>query len=122
MVNALVDANLPVPAYRAISALPSTEPPLSHTPVSLTHIDCYMDDVISVVKGGGADRKNRVFESKVRALKWLSTSPPGEAKDSLLVKNLSKNTESSKAKSVLSNGFPHHHLVYPRTRFWSRSS
>ena len=49
VANALVDSELPVPAYGAISEIPSTGPGPPHTPESLTHIDCYMDDVISVV-------------------------------------------------------------------------
>ena len=53
VVNALVDADLPIPAYGAISALPATETGHPHNPESLTHIYCYMDDVISVVQGGG---------------------------------------------------------------------
>ena len=80
VANALVDADLPVPAYGAISALPATEPGPPHTSASLTHIDCYMDDVIAVAQGG-AERQHRVFDSTVRALKWLFPSLPGEAKD-----------------------------------------
>ena len=37
---------------------------------------------------GGADRQHRVFNSIVRALKWIFPSLPGEAKDSVLVKKL----------------------------------
>ena len=87
VANALVDVDLPVPAYGAISALPATEPPPPHTSASLAHIDCYMDDVIVVVQGG-AERQHRVFDSTVRALKWLFFSLPGEAKDSVSVKKL----------------------------------
>ena len=53
VTNAMVDADLPVPAYGAISALPATNPPPLHTLASLTHLDFYMDDVIGVVQGGG---------------------------------------------------------------------
>ena len=52
VTNDLVDADLPVPDYGAISALLATDPWGGRTPSSLTHIDCYMDDVISVVQGG----------------------------------------------------------------------
>ena len=52
VANALVDTDLPVPAYGAISALSATDPGPPHTPDSLTHIDCYMYDVISVVQRG----------------------------------------------------------------------
>ena len=44
VANALVDADLPMPVY-------GPGPP--HTPESLTHIGCYMYDVISAVQGGG---------------------------------------------------------------------
>ena len=52
VTNDLVDSEPPVPSYDAISETPSTGPGPPHTPKSLTHIDCYMDDVISVVQGG----------------------------------------------------------------------
>ena len=57
VANAMVNADFPIPAYGDISALPATEPPPPHTPASLTHIDCYVDDVISTVQGG-AERKH----------------------------------------------------------------
>ena len=53
--------------------------------IGRTHIDWYMDDVISVVQGG-PDRQHRVFDGTVRALKWLFPSLPGELKDSVSVK------------------------------------
>ena len=53
VANALVDADLPVTAYGAISALPATEPGDPHNSPSLIHIDFYMDDAIAVVQGGG---------------------------------------------------------------------
>ena len=53
VANALVGADLPVPAYGAIPALPATDPGSPHNPESLTHIDYYMDDVISTVQEGG---------------------------------------------------------------------
>ena len=37
---------------------------------------------------GGAERQHRVFDSTVRALKWLFPLIPGEAKDSVSVKKL----------------------------------
>ena len=52
VVNALVDADLPVPYYGAISALPATEQGPPYTLESLTHIDCYMDDIIYTAQGG----------------------------------------------------------------------
>ena len=39
VANTLVDADLAVPAYGAISAVPSTEPPPPHTLATLPHID-----------------------------------------------------------------------------------
>ena len=49
VVNALVNAYLPVPYYGAISGLPSTGTGPPHTHMSLNHIECYMDDMISTV-------------------------------------------------------------------------
>ena len=46
-----------------------------------------MDDGIAVAQGG-EERQHRVFDSTVRALKWLFPSLPGEAKDSVSVKKL----------------------------------
>ena len=53
MANALVYTDFPVPAYGAISTLLATEPGPPPILDSLTHIDCYMNDVISAVQGGG---------------------------------------------------------------------
>ena len=47
--NDLVNTDLPVPSYGAISKIPATRPTPPHTPESLTHINCYIDAVISVV-------------------------------------------------------------------------
>ena len=87
VANALVDADLPVPAYGEISTLLTTEMSPPPTSASLTHIDCYMDDVIAAVQEG-AEQQHRVFDSTVHALKWLFPSLPGEAKDSVSVKKL----------------------------------
>ena len=46
-----------------------------------------MDDVVAAVQGG-AERQHRVFDSTVRALKWLLPLLPEEAKDSVSVKKL----------------------------------
>ena len=51
VANALVDTDLPVPSYGVISEIPETGPGPPHTPDILTHINFYMDDVISVVQG-----------------------------------------------------------------------
>ena len=50
--NALVDMDLLVPSYGAISDLPSTETGPTHTRRILSHIRFYMDDIISAVTGG----------------------------------------------------------------------
>ena len=52
VANALVDTDLPVPSYGAISEIPATRTGPPHAPESLNHIYCYMDDVISAVQGG----------------------------------------------------------------------
>ena len=51
VANALVDTDLPVLSNGAISEIPATGMVSPHTPESLTHIDCYMDDFISAVQG-----------------------------------------------------------------------
>ena len=50
--NALVNTDLPVPSYGAISKIPATGPYPPHTPDSLNHIYFYMDDAITAVQGG----------------------------------------------------------------------
>ena len=87
VVNALVDTDLHVLSYDAISKIPATGPGPPHTPESLAHIDFYMDDIISAVQGGPY-RQHRVFEGTVCALKWIFPSLPEELKDSVNVKNL----------------------------------
>ena len=87
LANTLIDMDLPVPAYGAISDLPSTGMGLTHTYRSLTHIYCYMDDVICAVQCG-TELQQQVFDSIVRAIKWLLPSLPGEAKYSASVKKL----------------------------------
>ena len=79
VANALVNTELPVPSYIAISKIPATGLGI--------HIDCYMDDVISVVQGG-PDRQHQVFDGTLRTLKWLFPSLPMDLKDSVSVKKL----------------------------------
>ena len=87
VVNALVHTALPVPAYGAILEILETSLGPPHTLDSLTHIDCYMDDVITAVQGG-PDRQHEVFCGTVRALKWIFPSLPGETKDFVIVMKL----------------------------------
>ena len=79
VANALVDTEVPVMAYGAIAKIPSTKLGPSHTCKSLTHIYCYMDDVISAVQGD-LKHQHRVFDGTVRALQWLLPSLPVESK------------------------------------------
>ena len=72
-----MDTDLPVPSYGAIFKILATGPPPPHTDESLTHICCYMDDVISEVQGG-PDIQNQVFDGTVCALKWLFMTLPGD--------------------------------------------
>ena len=53
VANALVHNFIPVPAYGVIAAIPETGPVPPYTLYSLTHINCYMDDVLTAVPGGG---------------------------------------------------------------------
>ena len=66
--NDMVDADLPVLAYGRISMLPSTEPPPFQTPENLTHINCYMDEVISAIRG--RPRTNGSVWTNRNALEW----------------------------------------------------
>ena len=58
-----------------------------HTLDSLTHMDCYMDDIVSEVQVGPG-RQHIVFDGTVSALKWIFPSFPGELKDSVSMKEL----------------------------------
>ena len=51
VANTLVDTDLSVPSYGAISEIPATGPGTPYTTESLTHINCYMYDIISAVQG-----------------------------------------------------------------------
>ena len=84
--NTLVDTELPVTSYGAITKTPTTGLHTPQTNKRLTHTDCYMYYVISVVQVG-TDCQNRIFDGTVRALKWLFLSLLGESKHSVIVKN-----------------------------------
>ena len=51
VVNDLVHTSVPVLGYSAIAKIPETNLGPPHTLDSLTHIYCYMDDVITSVQG-----------------------------------------------------------------------
>ena len=87
VANSLVNTDLPVPSYDAISKIPATGPGTPHTLDSLTHTNCYMDDVISVVQGG-PDCQHRVFEGIECTLKWLFLLSPGELKNLVSMKKI----------------------------------
>ena len=63
VTNTLVDTDLLFLSYGAISKIPATGLGAPHTPGSLTHIYCYMDDIISAVQGG-PDCQHRVFQAQ----------------------------------------------------------
>ena len=75
MVNALIHTSLPVPFYGAITNIPETGTGPPHTLDNLTHIDCYMYDVIVSVQGG-TEQQRQVFYSSIQALRWLFPSLP----------------------------------------------
>ena len=52
VANALVHKSLPVPAYRSTSPILETDPGPLYTLDSLTYIDCYTDDLITLVQRG----------------------------------------------------------------------
>ena len=51
VVNTLVDTELLVPAYVAITEISTTGPRSPHTQESLNHIEWYMDEVIYTLHG-----------------------------------------------------------------------
>ena len=75
----MVDTDLPVLSYGAIFDLLSTGMGPPHTWRILTHIDCYMDDVISAVQVG-PEQQHRVFDITVHAINWLSPHFQGKPK------------------------------------------
>ena len=52
VASALLDTLIPVLEYGYMTNIPVTGLVPPHVQKSLTHIDCYMDDVISAVQGG----------------------------------------------------------------------
>ena len=85
--NDLVRTLLPVRGYGAITNIPKIGTGPTHTLDILTHIDCYMDDVIISVQVG-PEWQRQVFDSTVWTLNWLFLSLPGETKDSVRENNL----------------------------------
>ena len=83
----LVRTLLPVPEYRTMVNIPETGMVTPHTLDSLTHIDCYMDDLITAVQGGSG-YQHQVFDGTVQALRRLFSSLPREMKDSVNAKKL----------------------------------
>ena len=83
----MVHTFLPVPAYGAILGITETGPGPPHTIDILTHVVCYMEDVITAVHEG-PDRQHKVFDGTVRSLKWIFPSLPGKTKYSVSVKKL----------------------------------
>ena len=87
--NALVDADLPVTAYGAISALSTTEPtPPPPTPRQASPILNVIWMTSRLWYKEGAEQQHRVFDSTFRVLKWIFPSLPGESRDSVLVNKL----------------------------------
>ena len=67
----LVDiTSLPVPLYGSITNNLKTGTCLPHTPDIITHIECYIDDIIMYVKYALGHQK-QVFNGPPQALKWL---------------------------------------------------
>ena len=87
VTNALVHTSLPLPVYRSISKIPHTGPGSPHTLDRLTHIHCYMDDMITVVQSG-TERQRQVFDATARDLKWTFPYLPGEYKGSVILNKL----------------------------------
>ena len=93
---------LPVSEYGTIAKIPPTgltPPPLPHARESFTHIDYYMDGVISAVQGR-PERQHRVFDGTIRALKWIFSSLPVDIKDLVILKNPGRGEQIDLRKRV----------------------
>ena len=87
VANSLVHTLLPVPGYSYIFKTPKTRPGSPQTLDSLTHIDCFMDEVTTSVQVG-LERQRQVWDGTFRSLKWLFLSLAIKTKDSVSVKKL----------------------------------
>ena len=87
MANVLAHKYLTVTAYGAIVKIPETGPGPPHKLDILTHIDCYIYELITDVQGG-RDRQREVFDGTVWALEWFFPSLPTKTKDPVSLKNL----------------------------------
>ena len=87
VANSLVDMDLLVLSYIAISKISPSSPVPFRIPESLTNINFYMYDVISAVQVGPYCQ-HQVFDSIICSLKWFFPSLPGDSKYSVSVKNL----------------------------------
>ena len=85
--NTLLHTSLTITGYGDISKIPETGLGPPHTLDSLTHIYCYMYDVITVVHGI-PDQQLQVFDCTVQAFKRIFPYFPGETKDSVRVNEL----------------------------------
>ena len=75
VANTFVHMLLQIPGYGDITKIPETSLGLPHTLYRLTHIECYMDEVITSVQGG-MEQQHQIFGGTVRSLKWLFLSFP----------------------------------------------
>ena len=87
VLNTLVHTPLPVLGYGAISNIPKTNPGLTHSLYSLTHIYCYFYDMITAVQSG-TEEQLQVCDVTVWAFRWLFLSFPGKMKDLVSMKKL----------------------------------
>ena len=78
--NAIVNISLLLPRYGTITNNTKTGSDLPHTLEILTHIDWYMDDIITAVQGW-PKRQRQVFDVNIKSFKWLLLSLPGKEKD-----------------------------------------
>ena len=85
--NALVETYLQILWYRFISDIPNTGPDPPHTPDSLTHMYCYMGDVIMVVQVS-PEIQSQVFDIMIPEIKWIFPSFPKKSKNLVSIKKL----------------------------------
>ena len=87
VANALFDSALRVSEYGTIANIPATGPPPLNAWESLTHIDCYMNAVISAVQGEPG-QQYQVFDGTVYTLKRIFPSMSDKTKELARVKKI----------------------------------
>ena len=87
VVNVIINKSLLVPGFGSISKIPNTGLGLPQTWDILTHIDCYICDLITEVQCG-PNHKLQVFNGTIQTLKFIFLSFFDKMKYYVGVKNI----------------------------------